>query len=547
LRGWFASLLNRCGVEPRGFLALTRAMILRDLRGQHYAAATASGSQQLLSPLLLVIGQCLTTSVLTCALLFGRVEVWFFCFVNLTLGMLLLASALVVEFQEVVLDPDDLAVLGHRPVSPRTYAAARFANLLFYFALIYLSMHLFPLIVGMGLRDAGPWYAPAYLLASLAGSLAVTAVVVLLLSTAARAEFARGLRRILSWVQIVAILVIFYGGQMVLRDGTASLQVWGAFPPDWARYLPPTWLAWFVERAAVAPDGAVGLWALALVGVALVSCVAVVIRLSRLYATMRPVETAAPRLRPMAPERVGGLAAWAGRTPEERVGYWLGLAFLRRDGGLAMRCLLAFNLALVALAAGVAVGPFGNPCRDADPARTFLAVLAVFLVPAAAPAVVHNLAYARDSAGGWLLRAAPVADPLALARGALKAVFVWVALPLSVLAGATAAVVWGDPLAGALHAILAAGLTWVMLLASLWLVARAWPFSLSPARGSALAVPPVPTLALGAVLFTLAGAHALLATYPAYWVAVLAALPLAAWWLRGHAAKRLAQLGRPGA
>ena len=172
-------------------------------------------------------------------------------------------------------------------------------------------------------------------------------------------------------------------------------------------------------------------------------------------------------------------------------------------------------------------------------------MLAVFLVPAAAPAVVHNLTYARQRRRV----AAPgraVADPLALARGALKAVFVWVACRCLCLQ-ARRPRLWGDALAGALHAILAGGLTWVMLLASLWLVARAWPFSLPPARGSALAVPPVPTLALGALLFTLAGAHALLATYPAYWVAVLAALPLAAWWLRGHAAKRLAQLGRPGA
>jgi hypothetical protein len=544
LLGLFANLLARFGVDPRGFRALTRALILRDLRGQHYAAATATQPSNAISPLFLVVGQCLTTSLLTCALLFGRVEVFFFAFVNLAIGLLLLASALVVEFQEVVLDPEDLTILGHRPVSPRTYAAARFANLLFYFLLMYLSLNLFPLIVGAGLRDAGPWFVPAYLTASLTGSLTVMAVLVLLLSVG-HSESLRGLKTVLSWAQIVAILLVFYGGQMVLRDGTAALQVWGAFPPEWVGYTPPAWLAKFVEQAAVAPDVAVLWQALILVGVAFVSCTAAFVRLSWLYGTMRPVESASSTSRPMGQGQLGKLGAWLGRTAEERVGYWMCLTFLRRDGGLAMRCLLAFNLAVVALAAGVVIGPFGNPCREGEPADSLLAVLVFFLVPLAAPALVHNLTYARDSAGGWLLRSAPVVDPLGLAVGSVKAVFVWVVLPLCFMLSVTAAIVWGDVVSGVLNGLLAAGLTWVMLLASLWLVMRALPFSLPPARGSSLAAPPLPMLALGFALFTLAGAHTLLAKYPAYWGVIFLSLPLVSLWLRGKAAASMARLGGP--
>src|SRR5579872_1950662 len=97
VRAWFEAVLIWLGIEPRAFLALSRAMILRDLRGQHYAAATASKVQQIFSPLHIVVGQFLTTSVLCCCLLFARVEVFFFVFVNLCLGFLLLASAIIVE------------------------------------------------------------------------------------------------------------------------------------------------------------------------------------------------------------------------------------------------------------------------------------------------------------------------------------------------------------------------------------------------------------------------------------------------------------------
>ena len=536
-------MLTRMGVEPRTFFALARVMILRDLRGQHYAVATGAKAQQVLSPLFLVAGQCLTASVLTCALLFARVEVFFFVFVNLCLGFLLLASAILVEFQEVIFDPDDRKILGHRPISNRTYAAAKFTNLLFYFLLIYCSLNVFPLIIGAGLRDAGPWYFPAYFLVSFCGSFILLVVLVFGLLAMGRSEQLLGLRRLLSWAQIVSILVVFYGGQLILRDGTAALQVWGAFPPEWIRYLPPTWLSWFVERASYSPDRGTLAWAVVLAGVSTLLFLAAVIRLSRLYADVQPVEAAVPPSRPMAPGQIGGLSGWLGRTSEERVGYWMCLTFLRRDGGLAMRCLLAFNLALVALVAGVAIGPFGNPCRDADTAENLLAVMAVFLIPMAAPALIHNLTYARDSAGGWLLRAAPVADPLGLVLGSVRAVYFWVVLPLCLLMGTTAAAIWNDPLAGVLHAALAAGLTWLVLLASLWLVSRAWPFSLPPARGSALALPPLPTFALSVALLTVAGVHALLAQFPLYWLAIFAAMPLIGWWLRGRAAVRVTALG----
>jgi hypothetical protein len=544
--GWFAQKLSWFGVDPRGFLALARVMILRDLRGQHYAAATAAKAQQLFSPLLIVVGQLLTTSVLTCALLFARVEVFFFAFINLSLGLLLLASAIIVEFQEVVLDPDDLAILGHRPISPRTYAAAKFANLLFYFFVMYLALNLFPPIIGSGLRDAGAWYLPTYFLASFCGSLILLVVLVLWLSMAGQSEKMLGLRRLLSWAQIVSILVVFYGGQLILRDGTATLQVWGAFPPDWIQYFPPTWLAWFVERAAASPDSQVVVWALILMGGTALICLAGFIRLSQLYAAMQPVEVAIARSLPMAPSRIGSLQGWLGRTREERIGYWLCLAFLSRDAGLTMRCAMTFNLAAIALVMGVILGPFDNPCREGELLDSLFATMAVFMIPAAAPMLVHNLTYTRDSAGGWLLRSSPLADPCGLALGSLKAIFAWMALPLCIVLGITMSVIWQDPFSGILHAILAAGWMWLMLIASLWLVAQAWPFSLPRSRGSSLAIPPLPMLGLGVIICTLASLHALLARFPAYWIVSFAAMPVLAWWLRGRAAIHLAALGVPG-
>jgi hypothetical protein len=539
--------LAALGVDPRGFAALTRAFVLMDLRGQHYARATATRPHYLLSPLFLVVGQCLTLSALASLLLFARVDVFFYAFAGLSLSMLVLATTVLVEFQEIVLDPRDLDTIGHRPVSPRTYAAARFANLLFYFGLMYLALNLFPLILGAGLRDAGPWYAPAYLLASLAGNLVVLAGVVLLLSLGATSSRLDGLKEVLAWTQIVLIMVVFYGGQLMLKDGTHAIQIWGAFPPEWVRYLPPTWLAHFAEEAATAPGLRTAWAALLLAGVALAAVALTVARLAWLYRDMQPVLRSGER-RPMPAERVGGLGGWAGwltSASEERVGYWMCRTFLLRDTGLAMRCLLAFNLAIAAAGLGLLTEQFGNPCREHEPARILAPVLTVYLIVLAVPAVVYNLSFCRDSGGAWLLAGAPLAGPGGVARGACKAVMVWLVTPLCLLFALAALLAWGDVAAALLHAALAWALAWPAALAGLWLVAQAPPFALPPARGSALGLPPLPMAGLSAVAFSMAAVHAALAWSPAFWLGAGAVCVGGSWWLGRKADARLARLGGP--
>ncbi|MBY0231611.1 MAG: hypothetical protein K2W96_20185, partial [Gemmataceae bacterium] len=147
-------------------------------------------------------------------------------------------------------------------------------------------------------------------------------------------------------------------------------------------------------------------------------------------------------------------------------------------------------------------------------------------------------------AGGWLLRTAPVARPLGLALGACKAVQAWVVTPLCLLLGLAAWRAWGDPLSAALHAVLAWSLTWVFLLASLWLVAPALPFSLPPPKGAGLALPPLPLLALSTATAALGLAHLVGAPHLAYWLALVAVVPIAGYLVHERAARWMHRLGR---
>ncbi|MEW4455570.1 hypothetical protein AB1L30_23070 [Bremerella sp. JC817] len=519
--GWLASLLTAQGIDARQFFALTKAFLLSDLRGLHYTKATGTKPSHVVSPLFWVVGQCLTLSAIASLVLFMRVEVFFFSFVNLSLAVVVIATTVLVEFQEVVLNPKDLMILGPRPISPRTYTAARFANLLLYVAMMFLALTIQPAIVGIGLRDTGPWFAPAYLLASFTGCSVMVCLVILGLAALGNSETLEGWKTVLAWTQIILILVAGYGAQMMFRDKKSQLEVWGAFPPAWIEYLPTTWLARFVEQASVTPSvSTLTIGGLMLLFTAV--CLAVTVRcVAYLYKSMQPL-TVQIRHRPMKPGTLGGLAFGAGhplaRGPEQRVGFWLCGKLLWRDGNLRMRSLLPFSMPLAAVALAIATGQFANPMTNHDPAQVTLPILAVYLIALSVPHLIYNLTFNDDHDAAWLLRCAPLRQPIGLGLGVAKAVMFWIITPTCVAFAGVALWQWGDPVAALLHASLAWLLSWVMALAALWLAVPDLPFSRAPDRGGSTG-PVLVTAALSGLAMQWGALHYFFAASIIFWIA----------------------------
>jgi hypothetical protein len=537
-------MLDSLGIDPVGFAALVRAFLLMDLRGQHYARATASQPHFAVSPLFWVIGQCLALSAALSLILFARVDVFFFVLANLSASLLILPATLIVEFSEVVQNPVDLEILGHRPISPRTYAAARMVNLFFYVGLIYLALNVFPLILGAGLRDAGALYVPGYLLASLTASLFLTCLVIWVLSAGGRSRKLEPVKEVLAWTQILLLLVVGYGAQLMLRDGAEAVFYWGAFPPPWVRYLPSAWLAHFVERVHD-PDGGILLIALALAAVGVISLALTFARLVRLYRILQP-EPAAVRARPMVRQRLGGVGGWilAALLPrrEERIGFWLCRTFLVRETGLKMRCLWPLNLAAAVIVLGLLVGQFANPLLERDPRTIALPALAVWLTACTVPAIVYNLCFSGQHQAIWLIRGAPLEQPAGVARGVCKAVMALVVGPWCLLLGLIAGLTWQDPLAAMLHASLAWALSWPLALTGLWLVAPAAPFSLAPVHGAATGPLALPLAVLSGAVLLGASLHCLWADSLWFWTGCFLFSVAASALLRRQADRRMNRL-----
>lgn len=477
------STIERKDPARRAFSALLRAFLLIDLRGQHYGASTGAGAADRVPALFWVFGQYLTISCLLSAAMFARVDVWFFAFASLSTSIVLVMSALIVELDEAILDPGDRDIIAHRPVSPRTYAAARLTNLLAYVAMMSAALTVFPTVVGAGLADAGPLFAPAYFVAAIVASVSAAGATVLLHTLGARLE---GLRAGLAWVQIILIMVIFYGGQLMLRNADGSFELFAAKPPEWTRWLPSGLLASWVAGAASAPAKRHALSALASVGVASAIAAAAFWRLGIAYRDLHGgiargagVEAEPARAGTLA----GRLASALTASRAEAAGFALAARMLRRDTDLRMRILPSLGPAAAAIALAIGTRQAENPFH-ASGTLIVLPLAVIPLLAGAAPSALFALRTSRSHEAAWLLRAAPLANRGLFAKGARKAVLAYVFAPFTVIVAAVLAVVWRRPLDAALFAAAA----WATLVAAASLSSRAslgdLPLSSPAARGA---------------------------------------------------------------
>lgn len=542
-------LLNRLGADGRQFRGLTKALLWMDLRSQHYAAATATKPTYAVSPVFWVIGQCLAISAIMSLALWLRVNLYMYVFLALSTSMVVLASAVLVEFNEIVFNPNDLNIIGPRPVKPQTYTAARFFNLMIYVVALSVALHIFPAVVGAAADDAGLWYIPAYLTAAITSSLSTVCVVVLVLAAAGRSEAMEQWKALFAWTQIVLFGICAYGGQLMFRKDTHDVEVWLAFPPEWVHWLPSAWLAQYVDQCCAAPGPGLLGTGIILLTLTATLCVLTVWRLSVLYQDMQPLPVTV-RERKMPQELIGSLhrrgMAFVARRREERIGFWLCSRALRTNASLRMRCLYPLNIPLAIIFVGFLSGQFSNPLTDTDLSKVLLPILAVYLTASAVPVMLLNLTFTDGHESGWVLRAAPLQDHSGVSVGAAKAIQIWVVTPICLLLGLAMLLHWQDPIAAIAHAGLAWCSSWTASMAALCLLIPDLPLSQPASRGSSLGPAVLPLAAFSCAASVLAGIHFLAAPQLIFWVVAFGVCLLTSVICRKLASRRLNRIVTSG-
>lgn len=169
-------------------------------------------------------------------------------------AMFLVAVAVLVDYHAVVVSPDDYLVIGHMPVSARTYFAARLTNLLIYTGIQATAFSLLPVLAytfGRGFRPLlGLAAAAALYLGAATAALAMVSLYAALLRFVHPAR----LKRVLSYVQF-ALSFVIYGGWAILAQfvGSRSRGLLQPISSPWWHLNPASWFASYLVLALPAP------------------------------------------------------------------------------------------------------------------------------------------------------------------------------------------------------------------------------------------------------------------------------------------------------
>ena len=403
--------------------------------------------------------------------------------IAMSIVMLLLASALLTDYQTVVASPLDYDVLGYQPVSSRTYFLSRLTNLLIYAGIIGLLIggpSMVPMLVRYGLLATAGW---------LLGVLLAIVWIVLIVTTsyAAMIRFVPPdrLRRGLGYLQLLTSTMVY--GSLFLLPLAIGEDVGNAIliePGALLLLYPPAWFAGLSDLAAGSFAVIDGVSLLAVAGTTTALVLVARGRLSlayaeRLGAFLASGGTPGRRRRTRPRGQPAAALRWPVAVPGElRVMATLIRASFRYDMRFRMAALSAFPLSLCLLAAPLLLRHFGDAEETFDFQIMGIIHMATIMLPLG---LLDNLRYSESYRASWLFFATPT-DPARLTVQAGNCAGLFFLLPYLVLVAGMLCWIFEDVVRGISHAFLL-GLSTLATM-QLALLAMPWiPFSEPPPKG----------------------------------------------------------------
>jgi hypothetical protein len=470
-------LFEALGVDYEHWKALTKTALRLDIRasrlgGAHFGHQDARAAG-------LLIGQFVFYSLMGMAV---AMLVWFSRDLFLasttviTYVMFMIATTALLDHNAAIVSPDDHAVLGFRPVTSRTYFAARLANVLVYTTVMTTVFSYLP--IGAFFARYGAAVGLAAVIAIYASSVTTALAMVAAYGWLIRIVGPDRLKRTLSYVQFLFSFFI-YGGYFALsRVFQVGVIAQVELPKSpLVLMLPPTWFASYLELAA-------GRTSAVEIVPALVSLVAFAAlttalggRLSLEYAdrlaALTTVSAPAVRSRRRQP-------AFFFTRDEARAAALLIRSQFRNDLKFRMGVLTILPLTIVYLLMGVHDGGIGDPFEGTETGQGMsLVTMAVFMFPTM---LKINLVRSDSYRASWIFFATP-ADRAHVVRASKDILVVMFLLPYLAVVGGLLAYFTTNLLHLAVH-LLVITLTSHLVLQVVTFVEPELPFSKPLVKGA---------------------------------------------------------------
>ena len=399
-------LLRALDIDPSQFRSLLRTSLRIDFRTGLFTTRRKPGKRRFpglwqIAVFYGILGLMLSIIIFTAG------NIFFSATVVMSVVMIAVASSILVEFQSVVIAPEDYHILGHRPVSSRTYFASRLANMLVYIGVIAAAIGAVPVAVFLFIDGFRPFLALMAVI-GIAGSAVFTAMaIVFLYVNMLRWVHPHRLRRAFSYLQLV-LSFILYGSGIIFSSlfNAGKVSDVQLTHETWMLAVPPTWfssLMCLLEGGRIWFDLASVLVGFAITGILLAYAYAT---LSLEYAGMiaRLSETGEKR-GTGRPSRVVSLPMFT--RNEARAAALLVRNQFKHDQKFRLSVLAIVPLTILYLIAGLSgeqgmADPFVNPALHVEQANLLYFAMAFFPV-----LLLASLGRSDSWQASWIFHATP--------------------------------------------------------------------------------------------------------------------------------------------
>lgn len=165
--------------------------------------------------------------------------------------MFMVGSIVLVEYNSVVVSPDDYEILGYRPISSRTFFVARLTNVFFYVSVMIAAMALLPIGAYFFTLGFRPLLGLAALAAFFTAGFSVALFMIVLYAAMLAYVHPNRLRRVLSYLQLVTSFIVF-GSYALMPRLLSTNNMMARLDPDskpWLLLFPPAWFASYLRLA----------------------------------------------------------------------------------------------------------------------------------------------------------------------------------------------------------------------------------------------------------------------------------------------------------
>ena len=472
-------LLKR-GINTSQLKALLAVYLKQDLRGGKSLVNASKGDYIKSNWSLLLIAVLYTLFGLTVAVAaLTEADVFAYSMLALSFTFFIALLGILAESGNVIFDEAETDVIGHLPISSRTYFTAKVLNLFLFTLLIALSASLFPAIFGIWAARSNMLFIVAHIISSTLMALLATALVVISYGLLMRFVSKERFDNIIAYSQGALALFFMLGYQIVPRIA-GSQEILTSSAASWYHFLyPPAWFSGLtmllIGRGSLK---AVALAVLALCSLAILGTLAfrkIAVGyssfLSQLsYGAAKASAASArgeARRAVRAKEQRRGLLervkASLLRRPVERAVFDLISLYLRRDREIKVR--LYPSLAYAVVFPILAIVSEGLPDPFVNAQVSFYGLLGAAMVCFSGLSAVEVLVFSAHYKAAYIFRVTPISRRGDIHGGIRKAIFINIALPSFLALFLLFGFIWRNPL----HALLVL-IPWIIIMPAVLLV-----------------------------------------------------------------------------